>query len=565
MKRVISARLSACPLARLTFASSAFRKSTFLLLTTSLIAGSAACGGGSSKSNPITPLPDGNYVFSLAGSGKGDVAGNNVAHPLYFVAGVFTVSDGVISAGEQDLTDAATNDNDQINPTGSSIAKTSDGNLQITLTTCAGTSCVTADQRVGVSGVETLDCSFLGASFTKAYIAEFDANFSGSGTLELQSSASTTPSGGYAFNLYGLDKPGNPVGVGGVLNIDKTPAGVIPGAGSIFDLNDSGLPNYVFQLQTLADSSVSAPDSFGRLSFTLNPAPGTGFSPIVLVGYNVDANHIRLVETNDTYQGTLGGVALNQGANVATFSSSSISGSSYVVGLTGFEKANGGGPLQVAGVFTFNPDETVTGFINHNDGTVTGVQSPAAVNGTYTVDGPGLGPDGGTGRVTVSLPGPITIQLYLDGNGHALATTEDSTDTLGGLAFQQTGSSFTTASFNGDTVLAATGWDKNKAGEFDAVGPISESGSAATFSGTADLNWLNSAGPTYPDLSVSGTVTTTNGAASNGVFTGTITGLDVITKTNSDVFSFYLIDSSGDFLAIETDANQLTLGYFSQQ
>jgi hypothetical protein len=185
MKRVISARLSACPLARLTFASSAFRKSTFLLLTTSLIAGSAACGGGSSKSNPITPLPDGNYVFSLAGSGKGDVAGNNVAHPLYFVAGVFTVSDGVISAGEQDLTDAATNDNDQINPTGSSIAKTSDGNLQITLTTCAGTSCVTADQRVGVSGVETLDCSFLGASFTKAYIAEFDANFSGSGIAVL--------------------------------------------------------------------------------------------------------------------------------------------------------------------------------------------------------------------------------------------------------------------------------------------------------------------------------------------------------------------------------------------
>ncbi|MFZ0319261.1 MAG: hypothetical protein WAL56_09055 [Candidatus Sulfotelmatobacter sp.] len=564
MKRVISARSFACPVIRLRLAHRSFSKVILVLLNASLIAGLAACGGSSKSSKPA-PLPDGNYVYSVAGLGKGDVAGNNIAHPLYFVAGVFTVSGGVISAGEQDITDAATNDFDQINPTGSSIAITSDGNFEITLNTCEGTACTSADPRVGVSGVETLDCSFLGTGFTKAYIAEYDANFTGSGTLELQSAASTTPSGGYAFNLYGLDKPGNPVSIGGVLKIDVTPAGVIPGTGSIFDLNDSGLPNYIFQLQNLAASSVSAPDSFGRLTFTLNPDPSTGFSPIILVGYNADADHIRLVETNDSYDGTLGGVALSQGTNAQNFSSSSISGSSYVVGLTGFEKANNGSPLQVAGVFAFNSDGTVTGFLNHNDGTVTGVQAPITVSGTYTVDAEGVGPDGGTGRVTLSIPGPITIQLYLDGSGHALAITEDSTDTLGGLAFQQSGSSFSTSSFNGSTVLSATGWDKNKAGEFDGVGPIAESGSAGTFSGTADLNWLNSAGPTYPDLSVSGTVTTTNGAAANGVFTGTITGLDLVTKTNSDAFTFYLIDSSGDFLAIETDPNQLTLGYFSQQ
>jgi hypothetical protein len=39
----------------------------------------------------------------------------------------------------------------------------------------------------------------------------------------------------------------------------------------------------------------------------------------------------------------------------------------------------------------------------------------------------------------------------------------------------------------------------------------------------------------------------------------------VTTKTNSDAFSFYLIDSTGDFIAIETDNNQLTLGYFNQK
>lgn len=556
MKRLISARCFVDPSVSPLFAPRNFRKSILLLLTLSAMAALVACGGSSNSSPTPYALPDGNYVFSLAGSGTAAAAGANIAHPLYFVAGVFTVSGGVITAGEQDITDYVTNDPDQINPTGSTISKTSDGNLQIVLTTCQKAACASADQHVGVNGVETLDGAFLPLNSNKAFITEFDDSFSGSGTLELQSADSTTPSGGYAFGLYGLDKSGNPVTIGGVLDIASSPVGVIQGLGSIFDLNDIAASSPA-TLQSFSSGSVSAPDSFGRLTFTLNPAPSTGLSPIILVGYNVDADHIRLVETDDGYQGSLGGTALYQGANTALFSLASISGDSYVVGLNGFEKANNGVPLQVAGVFTFNSDGSVTGFLNHNDDTVSGVQAPLAVSGTYTVDG--------TGRVTVSLPGPRTIQLYLDGNGHALAATMDSTDTLGGLGFQQSGSSFSTTSFNGASVVNATGWDINKTGEIDAVGPVTTSGSAGTFSGTVDLNWLNSTGPTYPDLSVSGTLSTANGAAANGVFTGTITGLDVTTKSNSDAFSFYLIDSTGDFIAIETDANQLTLGYFNQQ
>jgi len=37
-----------------------------------------------------------------------------------------------------------------------------------------------------------------------------------------------------------------------------------------------------------------------------------------------------------------------------------------------------------------------------------------------------------------------------------------------------------------------------------------------------------------------------------------------LTCTN-DIFSYYLIDSAGDNIAIETDENQLTLGFFLQQ
>jgi hypothetical protein len=557
MKRdIAAARMFPCALINFTIALSAFRKPALALLTASLIAGLAGCGGSSKPIPTPYPLPDGNYVYSLGGAGNSNEAGNP-PFPLYYLAGVFTVKNGVISGGEQDLSDFASNHADLINPSGSSISKTSDGNLQIVLTICAGISCVSTDTNVGVSGVETFNGSFLPNNAGKAFIAEFDSSFTSSGTLELQTSTSIpSPPIGYAFNLRGLDKPGNPIAIGGVIDIDLPSK--ITGNGSVFDANDNGSGTNYFA-EPFAASTVSSPDSFGRITFGLNPNDSTNFPEIMLDGYIVDADHIQLVEIKDTYQGTLGGVALSQGTNTGIFSSTSASGNSYVVGLTGFEHPL---PLQVAGVFTLNSDGSVSGFINHNDLSGSGAQSPVAITApgtSYTVDT--------TGRVTVSITAPnpvkLDLQLYLDGNGHALAITEDSTDTLAGLAFQQSGSSFSTSSFNGSTVVSATGWDKNKAGEFDGVGPITESGSAGTFSGTADLNWLNSA--TYPDLSVSGTVTTTNGAAANGVFTGTITGLDVTTKTNSDAFSFYLIDSTGDFIAIETDPNQLTLGYFNQQ
>jgi hypothetical protein len=559
MKRLISARWFVDPPINLLFAPRTFRKSILLLLALSMMATLVACGSSKSSTTPYSP-PEGNYVFSLAGSGTSSVE-NGAVLPVYYVAGVFTVAGGVITAGEQDFTDAVTNHFDQINPTGSTISKTSDGNVQIVLTTCAGISCVSADPAVGVKGVETLDGAFLPLNSNKAFITEFDDTFTASGTLELQSSAAAglTPSGGYAFNLNGTDKDDNPVALGGIINVNLP--GIISGGtatGSIFDANNNG-SGTAFQGETFSPSTVSAPDSFGRVTFTLNPTDSQDFPKIILAAYNVDANHIRMVETSgDQYQGTLGGIALSQGTNTGLFSSASVSGNSYVVGLTGFEHP---APLQVAGVFSLNSDTSVTGFINHNDLTPGGTLTPTAFTATapaYTVDS--------TGRVTVTIPTPdLHLQLYLDGNGHALAITLNPTDTSAGLGFQQSGSSFSTTSFNGASVVDATGWDLNKIGEIDAVGPITTSGSAGTFSGTVDLNWLNSTGPTYPDLSVSGTLSTANGAAANGVFTGTIAGLDVTTKSNSDVFSFYLIDSTGDFIAIETDANQLTLGYFNQQ
>jgi hypothetical protein len=479
-----------------------------------------------------TTLADGTYVFSLAGEDSATTAGP------YYVAGAFAVSGGSITSGEQDFIDLATIVEDAI--TGGSVTATTDGNLQITLTT--------ADASVGVSGVETLDAALV--SSTRARIIEFDGSATSSGRVDMQTSTGP-PSAGYAFFVVGFDGSSPnvfPQTIGGVFNIDGS--GTISGTGSVFDINDGGS---VQQAQSFAASTVSAPDAFGRVVFSLVPSVASTVPAVNLVGYIVDTTHIRLVETGDPMNGTMGGIALGQGANTGTFSS--ISGNSYVAGLTGFD-GSAAGVLQAAGILTANSNGTVSGAINYNNLSGAGPTTPSPITGgTYTVDS--------TGRVTMTglTDGIATfnLQLYLTGQGseaEETAVTMDATDVLAGLSWQQTGGgSFTAASFYGTYALDATGTDLTNVTELDAVGPITVDG-VGTLTGTVDINSLSLGGST--GLPVSSTFT----ANSNGAFTGTITGLDVTTITNQDVFVYYLIDTKKAF-AIETDTNQLTLGFLT--
>jgi hypothetical protein len=522
--------------------------------------------GASANVTVATPLAAGTYVFSLAGRSS------DLGSP-YRVSGAFTILGGVITGGEQDFVYFFSNYSDLINPTGSSISSTADGNLQITLLTCNGTDCTGTDTNIGVNndGIEILDGSVLPLSTNgRTFITEFDGWATSSGELDMQDpvAATMTPSLGYAFGLNGLDPNGLALSIGGVINVDNlTGPGTISGTNSIFDANDD-FSGTAFQAETFGASSVSVtPDNFGRVLFTLNPTDSLDFPQIVLAGYIVDANRIRLVETSDFYFGTLGGTAFSQGtANTGKFSSASVSGNSYVIGLNGYDP---NGVLQAVGLITFGAT-SVTGFVDFNDLVMVEPASPDPVTApAYIVDS--------TGRVTItgladaSGVADFNLQLYLDGNGHALAITMDSSDVIGGGGSQQSGGgSFTATSFSGPYGMDVTGWDANYFGEFDAVGPVVATGSGGTIAGTVDLNWLFSAGPTYSGAPVSGTFTSN----ADGIFTGTVTRVDVTNCTvftptgpgcTKDVFNYYLIDAAGDNIAIETDFNQLTLGFFAQQ
>jgi hypothetical protein len=481
-------------------------------------------------------LTAGNYVFTLSGTDAND--------SFYSVSGVFTLaSDGAtITGGEQDIVDDIIEDQDG-GLTGT-VAPAGDGtgNLVITLNT--------GDFNIGPAGngVETLVATLV--SNSAAVISEYDTWASSSGRLDLQNStaATATPSAGYAFVVGGWDPGQNPLAIGGVINVDGS--GTISGTGSVFDANDVGT---TFPDETFAASTVSAPDPQGRVEFTLVPTDFNDFgTTIVLAGYIVDAGRIRLVETLDGYGGATGGTAFGQGTNTGKFTS--ISGKSYVAGLSGGDTYGG---FQLAGLLAAG-STSFTGTVNFNDLTGKAVQAPDPVTeGTqsYTLDP--------TGRV--SIPGmtdgnvTFNLQLYLDGNGNALAITLDNTDVLAGLGYQQTGGgSFTASSFKGTYALNAVGVDLNNHDELDAVGPVAANGAGA-LAGSADLNWIFINGPT-PDLPVSGTFT----AAASGIFTGTLTGLDVTTVTNGDAFAYYLVDPTR-VIGIETDPNQLTLGFFLLQ
>lgn len=476
---------------------------------------------------PAAPtLANGTYVFQIAGP---------IGTGANSVAGVFTAQNGKITGGEQDLVSYAVDQNtQQASPlfdriTGGSYGTTPDGNLQITLNT--------NDLNVGLNGTETVNGVSISSS--RVLITQV-GSYIASGALELQTST-TAPSGGYAFATYGVDLFGQPAVIGGVLNVDSAEG--ISGNGSVVDVNDGGT---FYGAQTLGASTVSTPDSFGRVVFQLFPHTVASLSSYYLAGYVVSATEIRLVETSgDSFEGIMGGTALGQGAHVGNFGAGSIAGSSYVFGAAGAEP---GAFLQIAGVFTANSSSTLTGILNWNDRSAKNVQSPIPFTGSYTVDP--------TGRVTLSnlTDGSAfryRLQLYLDGSGRGLLLSTDSTEVIAGRGFEQQTGPITAGSFSGnygflaDQIPAANSLQSQNA----TLGPITAA--AGTLTGFVDF------GVGAADVGVSGNYIA---AGSNGIFTGTMSGLETSAIKTASNFAFYVVDNTR-IVVIETDNAQLTLGW----
>jgi hypothetical protein len=438
----------------------------------------------------------------------------------YYAAGAFTVKDGILSGGEQDFVDLNDGQTDTLIPSGCSMSTTSGGNLSIVLDT--------GDANVGVNGVLTLHGTKVSGS--RVLISEFDSFASATGSLDLQGAVNAL-SGGYAFNLSGLDgaAQSNVLVMGGILNVAGNAVSV---ANSIFDYNDNGS---VGQAQTFASGLVSNPDSFGRVTISLSPGLSSGVPQYGLSAYIVGPNRIELVEDlNDALNGVLGGTGLAQGSNTGAFNPGIVAGKTYVFSAIG---ADANGLATLAGGFTLNSDGIVSGDIDVYD--LAASAGGQIGSGNWTIQS--------NGRITItnvtpSFGRPFTFQLYVDGNGNALELGVDDTQASAGLAYLQASGSVNP----GNYALTGFGFSNLETEPaWSAVGPVTL-GATLNWSGFTDYNALGSG-------QNSGTTLSGVTVPSQGLFQ--IIGLDV-TNRSADAYGFYPIDGSRT-IAIEVDQNQL--------
>lgn len=464
-----------------------------------------------------SPLADGTYVYH--------VAGYDANGPCFF-AGAFTVVNSTITGGELDFSDSKAGYTNPLTPAASSLSYASVGSLQIVL--------ATSNTNIGNVGVFTLHGAK--SSRTRVLVTEFDGFATGTGSIDLQTSTAA-PMGGYAFLISGIgfNTSGTALAtaLGGVLNISGT---TVSTTASIFDVN-FGFNNRSAQVFTAG--SVSAPDSFGRISIGLTPDPNLGLADFILTGYVVGPNQIQLVESQQDNLGfNLAGMALAQGSNAGTFNQASVAGKTYVFGSTG---ADGNGVLQLAGTFAFGSTNAVSGSMAVNDLVAFGANT--IQGGTYTVDA--------TGRVTITnvtlsgITDLLAFQAYLDGNGNAMVMGADNVEATAGPAYLQTTSSPTVS---GPYALASGGLLANSTGSpWSAAGPLTIT--SGNYSGFMDNN---DAGTLTANVSLTGTTNSSTGVVS-------LTGLNALSFTGANSFANYAVDGNR-VVSISVDSGFMSLG-----
>ncbi len=469
----------------------------------------------SQPSGPI--LSDGNYVYHYSGQDK---------KGLYFVAGVFTIKGGVITAGEQDFTDPAYYATEMLNPANSSLSRVG-GNIQIVLDT--------GDMNIGVNGVETLRGAVV--SPARALLSEFDTSASGSGALDLQSGADT-PEGSYAFYASGSDQAGQGLAIGGVMAFS---GGALLPANSVFDFNDN--MTTLLQRQSFASGAVSSADTFGRVTFSLVPNSGSGVKPLTLTGY-VNGGQIQLIESQgDALNAFTGGTALSQGTYAGTFSVASpfVVGASYAFGSSGMDN---NGTTNLAGGLALQADGTISGAMAIND--IVNSFGFTITGGTYTVDP--------TGRVTLSnvtspsFVGALTFQLYLDGSGNALELGVDTNEVTGAMAYAQ---NVPSGDFEGAYAFATRGFWTASVTTYPAWSAAGVTSiSADSVAGFSDYTMQNADGSftATPNVALSGSESSDQGLLR-------LFGLNAGAFQTESNFGYYPIDANR-VIAIQVNGHQ---------
>ena len=476
---------------------------------------SGSSGGGTTGSGGATTpnsILSGKYAFNFTGTATSSGA------PIV-LAGSFTADGaGNITTGVEDIN-------------------------QLGLHVATGTS-ITGTYSIGNDGRGTLNITLNGGSTQTFKIAvengnhgqliRFDTGAAGSGTFDLQTTTAfnlSSLSGKYAFEWNGFDNGGNPFsGIGQV----SFSSGAATGAA---DINDGGNNS-----QGTASGTFQAPDGNGHGTATLtysSPAIGTRTYAYDIIS----ANRVVLIET-DTSGATVGEADLQS----ATFTTSSLSGS-YAFFLNGMSQGFGMvGQLTADGQGNISSSDSV----ENNFGALASGSFP----GTY-VSSPTVGSVTVNGRFVMTATEPSLFAdnfvVYLVSPTQAFIMETDSDQLTFGELLTQTGSPYSSSSFNGNYGLNLSGVDGNGV-EADFVGQVDSGGSSTLTSGTLDINDEDLNPPTIANSAISG--------GSYSIVTAA-TGHGTVSFTAANApfqFAFYFVSPSQAFLLQIDDNVFVTIG-----
>jgi hypothetical protein len=473
------------------------------------------CGGSSSR-----PTPRGGFTAAnFSGSYAFLVSGNDV-NGFFGIAGSLQADGaGHISSGVMDINQNNSNGAPQ----------------PVTNQSFTGTYSVQADGR----GIATLTSTagnfrlaFIIISAQRALITRFDPNGTGSGTMDLQTSSAfstTALAGDFAFNLSGVDGVGAPFASVGSVTTDNTGA-VTTG---VVDSADNGSISTAVPVT----SGALAVGANGRSTLDITTAAGT----VSFAAYVVDANHLKLVETDTTTGAQLAGEAFRQPGGL---SNASLAGP-FAFTVAGVDATRGlpfaaGGVLNADGAGTVTSGTEDFSELNFNPAIGLGILNTS----TYSISGVR-----GTLNLQTSDGSTTSFAIYPTVNGVQVIETD--AGTVGtGSAFGQTGP-FTNGSISGAYGLnftAVTGTQVDSTASLNADG-------AGTLKGIIDINELNTSGFPAPGSTLSGTYSLNSDG--RGSF-------DLTSGLGTQTMAVYVVNSSRA-LFIEVDGGVVSVGSIEHQ
>ena len=409
------------------------------------------------------------------------------------------------------------------------------GSFGVPITVTGGSYTVGTDGRGSItvktaSGSETWNLVVVNQN--QALIALMDGNkLSGSGSMDFQTLVTGLAplTGKFALSLHGVNSGPSPKGFAMAGSL------VFDGAGSILRGIVDANVNGTVTTNGAATGSYTGISGSGRSAVTFQSPIG----PLTFAFYLVDADHFKVIETDNSY--FAGGDLVRQPAG--PFNNASFN-SRFAFTMGGIQ--NG----VIGGVFTMNGNGGITNRV------IDGASQVAFDNqGGYTVT------DSATGRTTINWTIGGTSQtyaLYPRNDGGFAMVEIDALNAGSGLVQRQTLTTPSVISVIGSFAIGLSGKElSGTGGQEIATGVINLTGSTTNIQGTIDFQ--------------NATTTTAGGTIQAGAFTVDIaTGRGITTLvSSSQVLSggqliLYLLDTN-HALVLESDGQRVLSGVLTKQ